>query len=223
MNEYARGILGLLNPDWARRVAEQERQAERKRCVLECPNAKTFLYINHVLPKSHPLSTRQGKRHGVVYFSDDVVCPVLCELLPGRDMPEIWMGVTPMECLTQRQGIRLAKGRVVVGGLGLGWFLNEVCKKPSVERVVVVEKNGALLDWLKHVLMEKYPAVRAKVGDCWVRDDVYNYMESVTVFQRETRYLLDIWSSFGGCDRKFYEWRKKLAPNQLWGWGDVSY
>ena len=55
--------------------------------------------------------------------------------------------MTPAEMLTQRSGVQAAEGTVVLGGLGLGWLLRKVCEKPSVERVIVVEKSQELLDW----------------------------------------------------------------------------
>ncbi len=199
---------------------ERIKAIEEQECVVSCPGGPRWKYVNHTLPATHPLSILQNKRRGEVYFSADAVTPVLCEKLPGEKKPRVWMSITPAECLTQRPGIRRAKGRVVIGGLGLGWFLNEVCLRPSVTEVILVEKEEALLDWLLPVIQEKYPATTRVRYVC---DDIYEYMNQDVTMHAGTRYLLDIWSSFGGCDRKFYEWKKRLTPGQLWGWGDVEF
>ena len=53
----------------------------------------------------------------------------------------VWMSLTPNEMISQRDGIEAAKGTVVIGGLGLGWFLRKVCEKESVDRVIVVDSS----------------------------------------------------------------------------------
>lgn len=79
------------------------------------------------------------------------------------------------------------------------------------------------MDWLAPVLKAKYPAVAAKTE--FVVADVYEYMKKDVAAQvnGKTKYLLDIWDAFGGCDRQFAEWKKRLGPARVWGWGDVEY
>lgn len=191
-------------------------EIQKHRCVAACPGGR-FFYCNHVLPKGHPLTTFQGRKRGRVWFDDDVVSPVLSEVVPGDPRPRVWMGLTPMEVLTQRQGVRLARGRVVVGGLGLGWFLDKVCRKKSVTSVVVVEREKLLVDWLAPRLLSLYPQVGAKTT--FVHKDCWDFMEEENAAdQRRTKYLFDIWDSYGAYSQRFEQWKCRLG-NRLWGWG----
>jgi len=88
--------------------------------------ARRFSYANRILPAGAPLWTADPKgRCGVVRFTGDVVIPTLYDFasLPTLN---VWMSLTPMEVFTLRPGLRLARGKVVVAGLGLGWFLQKV-------------------------------------------------------------------------------------------------
>jgi hypothetical protein len=202
-------------------VDERMTKVQQNKCLVRCPGAPKYAYSNHLLPKTYPLTIVQGNKRGIVYFTDDVIHPVLYEFEYVGRRPRVWMGLTPMEILTQRKGIRMARGRVVVGGLGLGWFLNHVCLRKHVTEVIVVDREKALLDWLAPVLKAKYPAL-IKVLQ-WVHEDIYVFMEKDQANHDTTRYLLDIWASYGGCDVKFDAWKRKLGPARIWGWGDIAY
>lgn len=56
----------------------------------------------------------------------------------------LMMSDTDMEWDTNREFMRLAHGRVLVGGLGLGFTLIPVLAKPEVESVTVIEKHAAV-------------------------------------------------------------------------------
>jgi hypothetical protein len=114
--------------------------------------------------------------------------------------------------LTQRSGVRAAEGTVVLGGLGLGWLLRKVCEKPSVERVIFVEKSRELLDWYGTDLCKRY----RKVSDV-IYDGVFN---QIGKHGARARYLLDIWLRFDQArrDSRFKALKRKLKK-RLWGWG----
>jgi hypothetical protein len=65
-------------------------------------------------------------RHPQVRFDSDVVFPVLHEKHGHRGEWRTWMSLTPAEVFSQRSGIKFCRGTVVIGGLGLGYFLHEV-------------------------------------------------------------------------------------------------
>ena len=121
------------------------------------------------------------------------------------------MSLTPNEMLTQRSGIQAAEGTVVVGGLGLGWFLRKVCEKDSVQKVILVEKSRELLDWYGYDLCKKY----GKVTEI-VCDDVYNQIGK----HGPAKYLLDIWPIYQGArqDSRYKTARRKLGK-RFWAWG----
>lgn len=187
-------------------------KAEAKRATAPCGR---FHYVQQRLPAGVGIELAQGNRRGWVWFTTDVVIPVLVEGVPGGKS-ETWMSLTPMEVLTQRRGVQRATGTVLIGGLGLGWLVRRVCAKPSVKRVIVVEREQSLLDWIGPRLRGLFPEVAAKVTD-WIAGDVYDHLGK---HGDETRHLLDIWKSYGGCDGKFD--RAKKTVRHLWGWGDVA-
>jgi hypothetical protein len=94
---------------------------------------------------------------GLVLWDGDITLPSLIDMhidrKAGTAFPDclsekervrrgaVWMSLTPNEMLSQRSGIQKASGKVLIGGLGLGWFLRKVCAKPMVEEVIVVEKS----------------------------------------------------------------------------------
>ena len=123
----------------------------------------------------------------------------------------VWMSLTPGEMITQRSGVAKATGKVVVGGLGLGWFLRKVCDKESVEEVVVVEKSQELLDWYGYDLCKRFPKVKDVVSN-----DIYREIGR----HGESQYLLDIWPIYDGArqDKRLRAARKTLG-NRLWAWG----
>lgn len=172
------------------------------------PNA---WYSHMVLPRGTDIDLWQGHRRGTLYFDNDVVVPRITRA-DGKQ----WMSYTPAEVLSQRQGLRLAVGTVVLGGLGMGWLLTKVCRKATVKRVVVVEKDQGLLNAVGPQLRDLYPRDLAKVTD-WICGDVYDHIGK---FGSEARHLLDIWDSFPVYDRRFELLRTRVP--YLWGWGCLA-
>ena len=143
---------------------------------------ENFAYQERIL-----LQTKKLRLHpnGVVHWNGDIVIPALLDIkldsgtrraFPGTTTEGervkwgmVWMSMTPMEMLTQRSGVQAAQGTVVIAGLGMGWLLRKVSEKPSVERVIVVEKSRDLLDWFGTALCQRY----SKVSDV-ICDDAYN-------------------------------------------------
>jgi len=209
-------------PAWPDSTSQLDGEAI-KEYTVRCPGTN-FYYSNKVLPVSHSLSIAVHRRQtGKMYFDGPIKTAVLFEQMGEEEdfVSKVWMGLTPMEVLTQKAGISLASGRCVIGGLGLGWFLKEVAAKPEVTEIVVVEKCKELLDWLKPVLMAKYPEVAKKVS-AWVHEDVYKFMyhDVQKEITSNCKYLLDIWPIFGDADydKMFFAFEAVLKE-RLWGWG----
>lgn len=193
---------------------------------LVSPNG-SYAYQNRVLPKARPLEIH-GIENGVVVFNGDVTIPTLIDLtvdarnglpflqdtlLANRvEWGAVWMSLTPSEMLTQRPGILKAYGTVVIGGLGLGWFLKRVCEREFVKRVIVVERSQELLDWYGYDLCKRFP----KVSDV-ICDDVFN---QIGKHGERAVYLLDIWLLFIDAvqDERVRAARKELK-HRLWVWG----
>lgn len=187
-----------------------------------------FAYRNRILYAGGSLRLTNGHQAGIVMWNGDVVIPMLIDMHMERttgdtmsdSLPEsvrvkrgiVWMSLTPGEMISQRSGIQAASGTVVVGGLGMGWFLRKVCEKPEVEKVIVVEYSQDLLDWYGYDLCSKY----AKVSEV-IRGDVYDQIGR----HGDAKYLLDIWPTYYGVreDRRFRAAKRQLG-NRLWGWGE---
>lgn len=191
------------------------------------PNGQ-FAYRNTILPKLTPLE--YFGETGITVWNGEVVLPTLIDMSirrpDGRRFQTktstyrrsvdgaVWMSLTPAEMISQRPGVEMASGRVLVGGLGLGWFLQKVCEKSSVEEVVVVERSQELLDWYGYDLCRRQPKVNRVICG-----DVFAVLDEFPQHQL----LLDIWPVYSGpgsaeADPRLASVRLR-ASDRVWAWG----
>jgi hypothetical protein len=186
----------------------------------------SFAYMNAVLPRGAPIPL-YGSNPGRTLWNGEVVLPMLIDMRrecrTGKPFSQsisdaqrvtwgaLWMSLTPAEMISQRSGIARASGKVVIGGLGLGWFLRKVCEKDCVEEVVVVERSQELLDWYGYDLCKKYPKVKEVICN-----DVYEEFHR----HGDHQFLLDIWPIYQGArqDKRLRPLRKEMG-RRLWAWG----
>lgn len=171
-------------------------------------------YANALVPADTWFGLAQGGRRGHVRFTTPVVSPTVYYRRRANHPWEVWMGAMPMELMTQRQGVRLATGKVLIGGLGLGWLLWQVARKKSVTEIVLVEINEQLLDWQGEAVVER---VRQATGKriTVIRGDVLGQLGR---HGADTRHLVDIWDAYGVSLPR--EWRAAVASvKHFWGWG----
>ncbi len=191
------------------------------------PNGN-FSYRNVSLPQFTLL--KHFGDSGFTTWNGDIVLPSLIDMRrrwhDGRTFPKktseyrrsaegaVWMSITTSEILTQRSGVQKAKGKVLVGGLGLGWFLRKVCEKDTVDEVVVVEKSQELLGWYGYDLCRRHPKVKDVICS-----DVYDVVGRFP----EHQLLLDIWPVFKGDRGAEGDPRLKalrdVAHDRVWAWG----
>ena len=184
---------------------------------------RKFVYINRIYPAATKLSIAQGHKRGQAAFSTPVVIPILLECPEGATSNErlkTWMSITPFEMLTQRQGVRRSKGKVLVGGLGMGWLLRKVAQKKSVKDIIVVEQSEDLLNWFGYELCEKISeqtGTPIKV----ICDDVLNHIGK---YGDEVRHVVDIWPSYPNeYDYLPRKWREAInSVEYFWGWGVIA-
>lgn len=103
---------------------------------------KQFAYCNRIVPAGLQLrNCGLSNQKGLVCWDGEIAIPSLIDMRreagTGATMPEctpekqrvehgaVWMSLTPNEMLSQRSGIQRASGKVLIGGLGLGWFVPE--------------------------------------------------------------------------------------------------
>ncbi len=189
------------------------------------PNGN-YAYVNSLLPAGLHLNLF-GEPEGIVVWDAEVILPALVDMnIKGRDgsrfstvtserhraaWGSVWMSLTPAEMMSQRSGIQMAEGKVLIGGLGLGWFLRKVCEKESVKEVIVVDRSEELLSWYGHYLCGRFPKVTEVICD-----DVYNHIGR----HGDCQYLLDIWPTYAGArhDSRLIAARKEVG-DRLWAWG----
>lgn len=185
-----------------------------------------FAYKNRILPPFTPLSLFY--RNYRVVFDAECVLPMLIDLRvdsrnvkfpPGTTLAEraargaVWMSLTPGEMMSQREGIRRAKGKVVVGGLGLGWFFEKVASKRNVSEVILVEKCRELLDWYGEAICNQYPKASLIWGDVW---------KEIGRHGPGCQYLLDVWLGWGDAehDPKLKGAKRRVGKKNVWAWGE---
>ena len=182
----------------------------------DSPN-RQFRYCIRLHRAGRQLMTWYGDRTGTVLFNSDVHIPAIYQCLP--DQPGVWnetpwMSLTPAELMTLREGSRLAKGRVVIAGLGLGHQLIEVSKRLQVREIVLVELSQELLDFY---LPRVRPLVKKRltvlVGDAF---------EIVPTLRADVA-LIDIFPAYGGNEAATRALSQR-SPHirKMWGWGTAT-
>jgi len=79
------------------------------------------------------------------------------------------MSITPAEIESQINAIKWSTGKVYIGGLGMGYILNQIKDKPEVSSVLVVEINPDVIQIYKG-LFGDHPKVTIVRGDVFSHD-----------------------------------------------------
>jgi hypothetical protein len=196
-----------------------------------------WLYCEKILPRGDALRTILGNRKGNVVFDGPVIIPALHQLQtqesyervqlegPNLGMGDFrfvpttvsfwkqnpWMSITPMELLSLRPGTRMARGDVIIAGLGLGHQLIEVSKRPQVRRLMLVERSQGLVDFMMPAI-EPHLHKRVEVF-------VGNAYEVIPQLAADVA-LIDIFPKYGGnqhsCDKLE---RTSPGVKKFWCWG----
>ena len=177
----------------------------------------SFRYCVRLQRRGRPLLTWWADQVGTVVFDGDVIIPALYEAraedepVEGRWRESPWMSLTPAELMTLRPGTRMAKGRVIIAGLGLGHQLIEVSKRLQVKRIILVEQNQELVDWLLPVIRKHVrKPLEVVVGDAY---------EEIPKLKADVA-LIDIFPGYGDGFQRVAE-MAAASPNvkKFWGWG----
>lgn len=70
---------------------------------------------------------------------------------------EIWMSIIPHEINTMKKPIEDAYGRVLVLGLGLGYYAFHVANKDDVESVTIIENDKRVINLFNKYILPKFP------------------------------------------------------------------
>ena len=148
------------------------------------------------------------------YWTDSAPVAGLPVLLRGRDT---WMSLTLLEFESQSIGIRLARGHVLIFGLGLGWAAAATAAMPAVTAVTVVECDPDVLEL--HAALDPFaqlpPAARARLRV--VEGDAFGHVPEEPV----DLLMPDIWRPLVG-DGRVDEVRRMQAnvrADAIYFWG----
>lgn len=203
--------LFKVNPTETRVYDEMPKQ-ER---VLS-PN-QSWAYTEVILPRGTEINCYYGAKDGKVIFDDDIHIPRIHQRrsYDNRWPGEPWMSMTPQEVLTLRCGTRFAKGTTVIAGLGMGHQLEQVCKRKQVKKIVVVERDEELVDWISPQLDLNEKDVEFVIGDA----------KKLIPEMTADAALIDIyesygWNTFPDCPniKKVWVWGSAKLPDQGYFW-----
>lgn len=140
---------------------------------------------------------RRNRTIGQVKFTTPVPIPIL------HQMGQVWMSITPSEVFSLRTALRHCRGRVLIGGMGMGWVARKVAELPKVKSVTVVDKDGGVLDYFgKAVKCER------------VCDDAFTFAYN-NVKQFDS-IVFDVWPGYGDA-REDERWLGVKAKAQAFG------
>lgn len=158
-----------------------------------------------MLPTSLTVN-RRNREVGSVSFTDTAFIPILFDA-----HNDVWMSLTPSEVYSQRTAYRHARGKVLMGGLGMGWLARRVAALNKVKSVTVIEKDAAIIE----AFSKKMPKnVRI------IQSDAYLYGEEK--LQDFDSVLFDIWKGYGQArdDRRWLAIEDNCRKRGIghWAW-----
>lgn len=121
-----------------------------------------------------------------------------------------WMSAEPNEISTLRPLAERAHGKVVMLGLGLGYYAFHALRNPQVESVTVVERDPEILSVFRQVLLPVFP--RRDVLNL-VHADAFSYVKDVLPGIGADTVLVDLWKTAGDG----LELYKKMKAMELRG------
>lgn len=194
------------------RAVDELREGE----YVDSPGGR-FRYALRVHRRGVQLQTWWGPKLGSVVFDGDIEIPILFERddATGKFRKYPWMSLTPAELLTLRPGTKLARGHVVIAGLGLAHQLVEVGKRNAVKQITVVERSHELCE----LIMPRAMAVLAEQGHEQVRVVVGDAFEVLPKLEADVA-LVDVFPAYGDNAKAMAQLRKRCKKIvKLWDWG----
>ncbi len=145
------------------------------------------------------------------FFPERVSFPAIYE----GTMP--WVSVCPSEISSMTPDLEPARGKVLVLGLGLGYYPFCVSEKKSVQTVTVVEKNPEIIRLFQEEILPQCPH-KEKIRIC--QADAFSFLERVQPGDYDFCYA-DIWEGWEDGARaykKIFPHEKRLVGTQFCYW-----
>lgn len=102
----------------------------------------------------------------------------------------LWMSVTPNEINTMKEPIKKAFGKVLMYGLGIGYFAYMVSLKDDVEKIIIIEKNKKIIDLFYE---EIYPQFENKEKIEIICEDAFIYADKKMGKENFDFVFCDLW------------------------------
>lgn len=131
----------------------------------------------------------EGEIEGYLYSKEGKINGPISELLGVNK--RVWMRLSPKEIEGTYETIKSAKGKVGIVGLGLGYTVQEIAKKPEVSNVIVYEISEDVVELYKRNFGEN-PKIQIILGDAFKANandfdlffvDIYEYKLSMQVVE----------------------------------------
>ena len=107
-----------------------------------------------------------------------------------REDGRVWMTVTPNEINTIQPAVQKSRGKVLTYGLGLGYYAFHCLLKEDVASVTVVEKNPAVIDVFKRLLLPFFPRKEALTI---IEADAFDYAADIMPYEGFDTVFTDLW------------------------------
>ena len=145
------------------------------------------------------------------FFAEDVRFPAIYE----SGVP--WVSVCPSEINSMESGIRRARGKTLVLGLGLGYYAFRVSELSAVESVTVVEINPKIAAIFREHVLPQFPnAAKVRV----IEADAFEFLASLRGGEFDFCYA-DIWEGALDGARAYLRIKaheKRLAATEFQYW-----
>ena len=166
-----------------------------------------------ILEYDMPDFTKDPLEHRCGYFREPVTFPGIYEgVVP-------WMSVCPSEINSMRRHIEKARGRVLVLGLGLGYYPYMISLKKEVEHIDIVELQPEIITIFREHLLPQF-----EEGDKMdlIEADAFSYVGALTGGEYDFCFA-DIWEN--ECDgawacRKLRDAGQRLEGTEFSYWID---
>lgn len=223
------GLDGDLNPHH-RRIAEKY-ISPAIRCLNTAPYLQDAFYQNIRLPEKvlgEWQLTHQSYAPYELFCYDDPE-----EMPDGREIPKIgyfteafsfpavlqkgrlWMAVTPNEVETMKEDICAAHGKILVLGLGLGYYAYHTAQMENVSSVTVVELDRDVIQLFEEEILPQFPN-KEKIR--LVHADAFSYVEKEAAKEQFDFVYADIWHDVLDGTPMYLRFRalEKCMPGSEW-------
>ena len=129
-----------------------------------------------------------------------------------------WMSVTPNEIETMEKAVNEATGKVIVYGLGLGYFPYMISLKDEVKEIVIVEIDKEIISLFKKHLL---PQFEHKEKITIINKDAFIYMQESHSFDYS---FIDLWHDpYDGIELYLKAKRLEKENQKYFYWLESSF